>query len=197
MAGSDEVGRPWLVYVIECDDGRLYTGVTNDLVARFATRVSGEGAAFTRMNKPLRLLASRTYPSRSVALKAEALLRSRRGSSRSRGSRRIRRRTRSLDSATGGPTLEEAAQRLRRVVRHHVDRGDAGSFELVGQLALGHFRSVRIALRSPDRKRHFHACSNSATAANRSAAVFAGLLFQRTTRSQWPVRPPRRSRTSA
>lgn len=74
MAGSGEVGRPWFLYVIECDDGRLYTGVTNDLVARFATHVSGKGAAFTRMNKPLRLLASRTYPSRSVALKAEALL---------------------------------------------------------------------------------------------------------------------------
>lgn len=74
MADSGESGRPWFVYVIECDDGRLYTGVTNDLIARFGTHASGKGAAFTRMNKPVRLLAARVYPTRSVSLKAEALL---------------------------------------------------------------------------------------------------------------------------
>lgn len=74
MAGSGEAGRPWFIYVIECDDGRLYTGATPDLVARFALHAGGKGAAFTRMNKPVRLLASRIYPSRSLALKAEALL---------------------------------------------------------------------------------------------------------------------------
>lgn len=66
--------KPWFVYVIECDDGRLYTGVTNNLIARFDVHASGKGAAFTRMNKPLRMLAGRVYPTRSVALKAEALL---------------------------------------------------------------------------------------------------------------------------
>lgn len=74
VAGSGDPGKSWFVYVIECDDGRLYTGITNDLTARFDVHASGKGAAFTRMNKPVRLLAARMYPTRSVALKAEALL---------------------------------------------------------------------------------------------------------------------------
>ena len=64
----------WFVYLIECADGRLYAGITNDLAARFAKHASGKGAAFMRMSKPLRYVAVRPFPSRGEAASAEAAL---------------------------------------------------------------------------------------------------------------------------
>ena len=57
--------------MIECEGNRIYTGVAVDVAARFEKHRSGKGAAFTRMSKPLRLLASKKCRSRSAALKLE------------------------------------------------------------------------------------------------------------------------------
>lgn len=64
----------WYLYLIECQNGALYTGITNDLARRFVTHSKGRGAFYTKINKPLRILACREYPNRSIASKAEALL---------------------------------------------------------------------------------------------------------------------------
>jgi putative endonuclease len=64
----------WFVYLIECENGRLYAGITNDLAARFAKHASGKGAAFMRMSPPLRYVASRACGSRGEAAQAEAAL---------------------------------------------------------------------------------------------------------------------------
>ncbi len=64
----------WFLYVIECLNGALYTGITNDLAKRFITHSKGRGAVYTRINKPLRVLACREYPNKSIAAKAEAQL---------------------------------------------------------------------------------------------------------------------------
>lgn len=64
----------WFLYVIECQNGRLYTGITNNLSKRFDAHAKGKGAIFTRMNRPLQLLAYKRYSSRSTASKAEAQL---------------------------------------------------------------------------------------------------------------------------
>jgi putative endonuclease len=64
--------RPWFVYLLECRNGRLYTGVTVDLARRFARHSAGKGAMFTRLNAPRRLLAARPCATRSEALKLEA-----------------------------------------------------------------------------------------------------------------------------
>lgn len=74
MANLSSPDGAWFLYLIECDDGRLYTGITNDLAARFEKHAKGKGAAFTRMNKPVRFVAARRYDSLSLAAKAEALL---------------------------------------------------------------------------------------------------------------------------
>lgn len=63
--------RPWFVYLLECRNGRLYTGITVDLAARFAQHRSGKGAMFTRLNTPARMLAACACASRSEALKLE------------------------------------------------------------------------------------------------------------------------------
>jgi putative endonuclease len=61
----------WFLYVIECEDGSLYTGIAIDPEARFAVHVAGKGARYTRSHPPRRLLATVAYPDRSSASKAE------------------------------------------------------------------------------------------------------------------------------
>ena len=39
---------PWLVYIVRCNDGSLYTGITNDLAARLKKHNAGTGAKYTR-----------------------------------------------------------------------------------------------------------------------------------------------------
>lgn len=61
----------WYVYLIECSDGSIYTGITVDVAARYTAHASGKGARYTRSRPPRRLLAVREYPDRSSASKAE------------------------------------------------------------------------------------------------------------------------------
>lgn len=61
----------WWLYVLECRGGILYTGIARDVDARFAAHVKGTGARFTRLNRPLRILAKALMPTRSAALRAE------------------------------------------------------------------------------------------------------------------------------
>jgi putative endonuclease len=62
---------PWFLYLIECDDGSLYTGIATDVEARFAAHLCGKGARYTRSRKPLRVLASFEMAGRSEASRAE------------------------------------------------------------------------------------------------------------------------------
>jgi len=61
----------WFVYLIECTDGSVYTGVAVDVSRRYAQHAAGKGARYTRSHPPARLLASFPHPDRSSALKAE------------------------------------------------------------------------------------------------------------------------------
>jgi putative endonuclease len=61
----------WFLYLIECEDDSLYTGIAVDVVARYQQHVNGTGARYTRSRAPRRLLATFELPDRSVASKAE------------------------------------------------------------------------------------------------------------------------------
>ena len=61
----------WFVYLIECTDGSLYTGIAVDVDARYAAHARGKGARYTRAHPPARLLTRFAYPDRSAASKAE------------------------------------------------------------------------------------------------------------------------------
>lgn len=61
----------WCLYLLECGDGSWYAGISNDLDARLRAHAAGTGARYTRGRGPLRLLASRAYPDRSSASRAE------------------------------------------------------------------------------------------------------------------------------
>jgi len=62
----------WFVYVIECKDSRLYTGITNDLDRRIKQHNRGQGCRFTKYRIPVKLVYSETCSSKGEALKREA-----------------------------------------------------------------------------------------------------------------------------
>ncbi|MGA8247861.1 MAG: GIY-YIG nuclease family protein [Nocardioides sp.] len=51
---------PW-VYLLECADGSYYTGSTVDLERRLSQHQEGEGAAYTRRRRPVRLVWSAAF----------------------------------------------------------------------------------------------------------------------------------------
>lgn len=61
----------WFVYLIECSDGSVYTGIATDVQARYEKHLTGKGARYTRARKPVSLLASFEVADRSSALRAE------------------------------------------------------------------------------------------------------------------------------
>ena len=63
--------KTWSLYLIECRDGSLYTGISTNVDARFTAHFQGKGARYTKAHPPLRLLGTICYPNRSSALKAE------------------------------------------------------------------------------------------------------------------------------
>ncbi|HAO64956.1 TPA: endonuclease [Candidatus Taylorbacteria bacterium] len=66
---------PYFVYILECVDGTLYTGSTNDLQRRLkAHNNSKSGAHYTKIRRPVVLKYSEKLKNRSVALKKEIAL---------------------------------------------------------------------------------------------------------------------------
>ncbi|KAA0089969.1 GIY-YIG nuclease family protein [Trinickia soli] len=61
----------WFLYLIECADGSVYTGIATDVQARYDKHAAGKGARYTRARKPVALLASFELADRSSALRAE------------------------------------------------------------------------------------------------------------------------------
>jgi putative endonuclease len=63
--------KPWFLYLIECTDGSIYTGITVDLGARYRAHCAGTGARYTRAHPPSRLLGYEVHADRSAASRAE------------------------------------------------------------------------------------------------------------------------------
>lgn len=61
----------WVVYLLRCNDGTLYAGMTNDLASRLMAHESGKGAKYTRGRGPFEVLRVWRCRSRSSALKRE------------------------------------------------------------------------------------------------------------------------------
>ncbi len=58
-------------YVVSCKDDSLYAGYTNNLKRRIKLHNEGKGAKYTRARRPVRLVYSKGFPTKSEALKAE------------------------------------------------------------------------------------------------------------------------------
>jgi putative endonuclease len=67
-------GDNWWLYVLECRGGVLYTGIAKDVDSRFEAHANGGGAKFTRLNRPVRILARALLATKGTALRAELAL---------------------------------------------------------------------------------------------------------------------------
>lgn len=63
--------KPWYVYIVECSDGTLYTGITTDVMKRVGAHNGAKGARYTRGRAPVGLLWSKCLLTKSLALKEE------------------------------------------------------------------------------------------------------------------------------
>ena len=63
--------KTWYVYILECGDGTLYTGITDDVLRRLRAHETGKGAKYTRGRGPLKLRYQEICESYSHALRRE------------------------------------------------------------------------------------------------------------------------------
>ena len=61
----------WYLYILQCGDGSLYTGITTDVEKRLEVHRSGKGAKYTRGRSPLELKYREACGTHSDALKRE------------------------------------------------------------------------------------------------------------------------------
>ncbi len=66
----------WYIYIVECKDGKLYTGITKDLERRVKEHNSGNGCRFTRYRHLVTLQYNRKVKTKQDALKEEARIKS-------------------------------------------------------------------------------------------------------------------------
>jgi len=64
----------WFVYILECADGSLYTGITKDLETRLHAHNAGKASRYTRARLPVRLAYAESQADRSAASIREAAL---------------------------------------------------------------------------------------------------------------------------
>lgn len=58
-------------YIVECGDGSLYTGWTNDLAKRMKSHNLGKGAKYTKTRLPVRLVYYEMYATKQEAMRRE------------------------------------------------------------------------------------------------------------------------------
>lgn len=58
-------------YIVECADGTLYTGWTNQLEERIKCHNEGKGAKYTRARLPVRLVYYEVFATKQEAMKRE------------------------------------------------------------------------------------------------------------------------------
>lgn len=61
----------YFVYILECIDGSLYTGITTDVARRFLEHQKGKGGHYTRSHQAQRIIYTEKVKTRSQALKRE------------------------------------------------------------------------------------------------------------------------------
>ncbi len=63
--------NPWTVYILQCGDGSLYTGITTNMERRLQEHTDGKGAKYTRGRAPLKVIYTEIHPSKSTAAQRE------------------------------------------------------------------------------------------------------------------------------
>ena len=64
----------WVVYLLRCRDGTLYTGCTNNLPHRLCAHNEGKGAKYTRARRPVVLVYQEQFVTKEEAMRREAAI---------------------------------------------------------------------------------------------------------------------------
>ena len=63
--------RKWFVYILNCADGTLYTGITNDIDRRIKAHNAGTASKYTRVRRPVSIVYSEEVETKGDALRRE------------------------------------------------------------------------------------------------------------------------------
>ena len=62
------------IYILECADSSLYTGITTELTLRISEHEMGKGARYSHGRGPFRLVHQELYKNRAEASKKEIII---------------------------------------------------------------------------------------------------------------------------
>ena len=66
--------QPWFLYILECGDKTLYTGISNNVEKRFKNHCAGKGARYTKTHLPLKLMYVEKCKNRHDAILREIVV---------------------------------------------------------------------------------------------------------------------------
>ena len=72
MVSERSESNQWFVYILECKNGDLYTGITDNIQRRLKEHISGKGGHSTKSFGAEEILFSEEHPDKPSALKREA-----------------------------------------------------------------------------------------------------------------------------
>lgn len=61
----------YYLYLLQCRDNSIYTGITNDLAARFKKHRDGKGGSYTRSRGAKKIIYTEEHRTKSEALRRE------------------------------------------------------------------------------------------------------------------------------
>ena len=67
----NKIKKNWVVYLLECQDGSFYTGITNDVDARMKKHAEGKGSKYVYKKFFKKLLRVKSCKDKSDACKCE------------------------------------------------------------------------------------------------------------------------------
>jgi len=62
---------PYYVYILLCKDGSYYTGYAKDVNSRFERHTTGQGAEYTRLHRPEKIVYAEEFNSQGEAMRRE------------------------------------------------------------------------------------------------------------------------------
>ncbi len=65
------MNKKYYVYILLTERNTYYCGYTDDVERRYKAHLDGTGAKYTRANKPVKLLWSKEFDSKSDAMREE------------------------------------------------------------------------------------------------------------------------------
>ena len=65
------MGKKYYTYILLIEGGAFYCGYTDDVEKRFQAHIEGRGAKYTRAHKPVKIVYTKEFDSKSEAMKEE------------------------------------------------------------------------------------------------------------------------------